>query len=211
MRTIHKAREPASLAQHRAAPHADYDNYADKETLRVALVTEQRGLCCYCLSRIRPEIGAMKIEHWHSQDSFPTEQLDYQNLLGSCPGGQGQRSHQQHCDAKKGNALFSRNPANPAHRVESFIRYEADGRIASTDLAFDAELNEVLNLNAAFLKNNRKAALDGFKDALAKRGNLPRITLERWLRDWNGESHANELRPLCQVVVYWLQKRLSRA
>ena len=210
MRTIHKGREPVSLAQHRAAPHADYDNYADKETLRIALVTEQRGLCCYCLSRIRPEISAMKIEHWRSRDTFPAEQLEYQNLLGSCPGGQGQPSHRQHCDTKKGNARFSRNPANPAHGVERFIRYEGDGRIASSDLAFDVELNEVLNLNAAFLKNNRKAVLDGFKGALAKRGNLPRITLERWLRDWNGESHARELRPFCQVVVYWLQKRLTR-
>jgi uncharacterized protein (TIGR02646 family) len=210
MRTIHKAREPASLAQHRATPHADYDNYGDKDTLRTALVTEQRGLCCYCLTRIRPEIGAVKVEHWHSQDTFPTEQLDYQNLLASCPGGQRQHSRQQHCDTKKGKARLSRNPANPAHRVESFIRYEADGRIVSNDLAFDAELNKVLNLNASFLKNNRKAVLDGFKGALAKRGILPRITLERWLHDWNGESHANELQPYCQVVVYWLRKRLSK-
>jgi hypothetical protein len=152
----------------------------------------------------------MRIEHWHSRVNFPAEQLDYQNLLGSCPGGQGQPSHQQHCDAKKGNAQFSRNPADPAHSVENFVRYEADGRIVSGDLAFDAELNEVLNLNAAFLKNNRKAVLDGFKSVVARRGNLRRITLEKWLRDWNGESHSNELRPFCQVVVYWLRKRLDR-
>ncbi len=210
MRTIRKSREPASLAQHRCAPHADFDNYADKDALRIALAAEQRGLCCYCLERIRPETGAMKIEHWHSQDRFPAEQLDYQNLLGSCLGGQGQPPHQQHCDTKKGNARFSRNPANPAHRIESFIRYEGDGRIVSGDRAFDAELNEVLNLNAALLKNNRKAVLDGFRSALAKRGNLRRITLERWLRDWNGESGPNELRPFCQVVVYWLRKRMAR-
>lgn len=152
----------------------------------------------------------MKIEHWHSRHSFPAEQLDYQNLLGSCPGEEGRPPHQQHCDTKKGNARFSRNPANPAHRIENFIRFVGDGRIVSGDRAFDAELNEVLNLNAAVLKNNRKAVLDAFKSALAKRGDLRRITLERWLRDWNGESDPNELQPFCQVVVYWLRKRMAR-
>ena len=211
MRTITKEIEPASLATHRCTSHADYANYTDKDTLRLYLVREQRGLCCYCLSRIRPAGDAMKIEHWHSQDEFPAEQLDYSNLLGACLGGAGQPDEQQHCDTRKGNSLLSRNPANPAHRVEGFVRYEPGGRIVSDDAAFNSELENVLNLNAAFLKNNRKATLDGFHQALSKRGELQRITLERWLCDWNGETHTNELRPFCQVVVYWLRKRLARA
>ena len=68
----------------------------------------------------------------------------------------------------------------------------------------------MLNLNVAFLKSNRKAVLDAFKDTLAKRGMLPRLTLQRWLADWSGQSHANNLEPFCQVVVYWLRKRLAR-
>jgi uncharacterized protein (TIGR02646 family) len=211
MRTIHKRNEPASLTQHRLTAHADYDNYADKDELRLQLVREQRGLCCYCLSRIRPAAHEMKIEHWHSQDGFPNEQLNYSNLLGACLGGTGQPNNLQHCDTKKGNSLLSKNPAEPAHRVENFIRYEGDGRIVSDDGAFGGELENVLNLNTAFLKNNRKATLDGFHRALSKRGELQRITLERWLRDWNGASHTNELPPFCQVVVYWLRKRLARA
>jgi len=137
--------------------------------------------------------------------------LDYSNLLGACLGGTGQPDALHHCDTKKGNSLLSKNPANAAHRVESFIRYQGDGRIASDDAVFHAELENVLILNTAFLKNNRKATLEGFQRALAKRGELRRITLERWLRDWNGESHTNELHPFCQVVVYWLRKRLARA
>ena len=40
------------------------------------------------------------------------------------------------------------------------------------------------NLNAKFLKNNRKAVLEAFKATLVKRGNfLPRPTVERWLRE----------------------------
>lgn len=210
MRTISKGNEPASLVAHRSTAHADYANYADKETLRTHLVREQRGLCCYCLSRIRPSGDSMKIEHWHSQEKFPHEQLDYSNLLGTCRGGEGQSGEQQHCDTKKGNRRLSRNPANPAHRVEDLVRYEPGGRIASDDVAFSLELERVLNLNAAFLKNNRKATLDGFRQALNKRGELPRGTLERWLRDWNGDAQTGELRPFCQVVIYWLRKRLRR-
>ncbi len=210
MRTINKGHEPASLTQHRLTPHADYENYDDKDGLRQVLATGQRGLCCYYLSRIRPKNGVMKIEHWHSRDTHPVEQLDYGNLLGACLGSEGQSPGRQHCDTRKGNRELSRNPAEPAHHVEDFIRYDAGGRIVSEDGAFDGELNEVLNLNAPFLKNNRKATLDAFKATLLKRRELSRMTLERWLGEWNGETHTDELQPFCQVIVYWLRKRLAR-
>jgi uncharacterized protein (TIGR02646 family) len=211
MRAIHKGIEPASLAQHRNSPHADYDNYDDKDTLRASLVAEQRGLCCYCLSQIRADGQAMKIAHWHSQDEHPTEQLDYRNLLGACKGNEGQPRKSQHCDTRQGNRDLSRNPANPMHRVENLIRYEGDGRIVSDNQGFDAELNEVLNLNAASLLNQRKATLDAFVGALPRRGPLRRNALERRLQQWNGESHSGALEPFCMVVAYWLRKRLARA
>jgi len=58
--------------------------------------------------------------------------------------------------------------------------------------------------------NNRKATLKAFLAGLGKRGPLRRATLETRLREWNGESGADELQPFCQVVVYWLRKRLLR-
>ncbi len=91
------------------------------------------------------------------------------------------------------------------------MRYQPDGRVVSADGQFDRDLNDVLNLNVAFLKNNRKAALDGFRETIEKRGQLPRATLERWVRDWNGQSDGGDLQPFCQVVVHWLRKRLARA
>jgi uncharacterized protein (TIGR02646 family) len=211
MRTVIKGNEPSSLVQHRCTPFASYDNYPDKDTLRGSLVAEQRGLCCYCLSRIRAERDQMKIEHWHCQDRYPAEQLDYRNLLGACLGNEGQSRRHQHCDTRKGNDDLSRNPANPMHRVEDLMRFQADGRVASDDPTFDAELNDVLNLNEAFLRRNRKDVLDGFTGALGRYGEIPATKLNEWLRDWNGESHRGELRPFCQVVVYWLRKRLARA
>ncbi len=210
MRRIQKGREPASLTGHRAATRTDYDGYRDKDTLRAHLVAEQRGLCCYCLSRIRPDRDSTKIEHWHCQANYEAERLDYSNLLGACIGGEGNAVGGQHCDTRKGERDLSRNPANPLHRVEDIVRFLGDGRIVSSDPVFDEELNAVLNLNLAFLRNNRKQTLNSFKDALAKRGQLPATALEKWLRQWNGEVDTGELQPFCEVVVYWLRKRLAR-
>jgi uncharacterized protein (TIGR02646 family) len=210
MRSISKGKEPASLAEHRSAAFANYANYADMASLRNAIVTEQRGLCCYCLGRIRPTSSEMKIEHWHSQESDGAEQLDYSNLLGACMGNTGQPWKDQHCDTRKGDRDLSRNPSNPDHQIEDFIRFLPDGRINSPDRRFDEELNSVLNLNLAFLVNNRKALLDGFLKVISRPGAFPRTKLEKWVREWNGESHVGDLEPYCQVVVYWLRKRLRR-
>src|ERR1035437_1563127 len=210
MRTITKRVEPASLAQYRASGNTSYEDYPDKDTLRISLATEQRGLCCYCLSQIRSERAAMRIEHWHSQTAYPAEARGYANLLGACSHSEGQSWADQHCDVRKGEKNLSRNPANPMPRVEDLIHFLGDGRITSNDPIFDHELNEVLNLNVAFLKNKRKQRLDAFKITLDRRGSLHRTTLEKWIRDWNGESQTGDLQPFCQVVVYWLQKRLAR-
>jgi uncharacterized protein (TIGR02646 family) len=211
MRAIQKGMEPASLVQHRSTPGADYDGYRDKENLRACLVREQRGLCCYCLSRIRPEWDAMKIEHCHSQANYPDEQLDYSNLLGACMGNQGASPKFQHCDTRKGDLDLSRNPANPEHRIEEFIRFLGDGRIVSTDPNFGTELNDVLNLNTPLLRGNRRATLDGFLQALGKEaGTRTPQELEKELRKWNGELDYGDLQPFCQVVVYYLWKRLAR-
>ncbi len=212
MRTIRKGVEPPSLTKHRCAAHADYDNYQDKDTLREYLVREQRGLCCYCMGRLRADAESMKVEHWRDQSSHPAEQLDYRNLLGACLGGEGQPFAQQHCDTRKGDRPLSRNPADPAHYVEHLIRYGTDGTIASDDAAFDEELNQVLNLNHPFLRNNRKATLDGFLAGASRRqGNWDPRLLECWVRDWQGNADTSELPPFCQIVVYWLRKRLARA
>lgn len=207
MRAIQKMSEPRSLAKHRDAEYATFDNYQDRAGLQASLVGEQRGLCCYCLSRI-PDVRGMKIEHWHPQSKFCKEQLDYSNLLGACMGGEGQPPSKQHCDTRKGNRLLSRSPANPVHAIEDVIRFKLDGRVDSNDPGMDTELNEVLNLNFAFLKNNRKAVLKAFTESLGRRA-WTVATLEQQLRKWNGESDAAKLQPYCQVVVYFLRKRLG--
>lgn len=125
-------------------------------------------------------------------------------------GHEGQPRRDQHCDTFKGDRDLSRNPANEAHRVGDLTRFGGDGSVSSEDPVFSAELDAILNLNLPFLVNNRKAVLEAFKQAIPKREPLRRATLEKWLRDWNGEATDGELKPFCQVIVYWIRKRLAR-
>ena len=211
MRQIVKEREPRSLTEHRAAAHATYENYADKDGLREALLRDQGGLCCYCMSRI--DAGRMKIEHWAAQDTHPEQQIEYQNLLGACPGGQGQPRAQQHCDTRKGNEGLSIHPADPLRSCERFITYRADGTIGAELPEVWRDVEEVLNLNVRRLKENRKQVLETALKEIVRRagGEWKRDALERELLRWRERDAAGMFREYCQVVVYWLEKRLARA
>lgn len=209
MRNIRKNHEPRCLTQHRCRAHADYDNFDGKQELRNSLLSEQGGICAYCMQRIRSTVGSMKIEHWRCQGRYPSEQLVYGNLLGVCLGREGSPKTDQHCDTYKEYVDFCRNPANSAHDVEAKIRYLGDGRIKADDEIFDREINEVLNLNHPLLVNNRKAVLESFKQSLAHAGNLSAASIRRKIGQWSQLAGGN-LEPFCMVVIYWLRKKLAR-
>jgi hypothetical protein len=165
------------------------------------------------MGRIRNGHNTMKVEHWRCQDRYPGERLRYRNLLGACLGKEGQPPHLQHCDTRKGNSDLQWNPAEPAHHIETHIRYDPDGSIRSDDGAFDTQLNEVLNLNLAVLKNNRKsvfdAVLEWWKQEKARiHGPVPRRRLEHE-RDRHVAGNG-VLAPYCQVAVWSLGQRLAR-
>lgn len=207
MRTIQKGPEPATLTQHRKQPHANYDNYADKAALRQALVAEQRGLCCYCQSRIRATPEGMKIEHWQCQADHPARQIDFGNLHGACLGGNGRPEREQHCDTRKGNNGLCFSVCDPGHPIERQIRFLGDGKISANDAAIDECINAVLNLNLPRLVSNRKAVLAAFQQRLQ---DGRRVDPARELLKWDGRA-SGELPEFAQVIVYWLQKKQARA
>ena len=213
MRNIQKQSEPM-LIQHRCSSHSDYDNYAEKDDLRTSLVSEQRGICCYCMQRIYPTLEKMKIEHCQSQspNKFPEKQLDYTNLLGACLGGSGKPRRDQHCDTRKGDDDISFNPANLKHDVERLFKFPGSGRIEANDEAndpqFQSEIDDVLNLNHSILVNNRKAVIDAFTQILRLK-KVRDVDIPKYLATWEGENGA-DLEPFCQVVVYYLRKKISR-
>ena len=214
MRAITKRTEPASLIAHRKKPHSGFSNYNahDKDELRIALVAEQRGLCCYCMRRIRPARDAMKIEHWQSQGRYPSQQLSYENMLGVCLGGQDKPGSKQHCDTRKGSRDLKWNPANPRHRIETRVRFDRDGSIRSSDDDFCRQLNEVLNLNLPWLKSNREAVVRGIEESwkeVRSRRPAARDRLVQRMRSAYLDAEG-ELAEYCQVALYWLDKVLPR-
>jgi uncharacterized protein (TIGR02646 family) len=211
MRNISKGKEPRAWQKHRCTPHANFDNdTAAKQKLRESLVNEQRGLCCYCMQRIRAEGAEMKVEHWACFDLYPNLRMTYTNFLGACQGNEGRRLAEQYCDTRKGDNSLSRNPSVLAHNVEGVIKYLANGRIESSDANFDLEINNVLNLNFAVLVNLRKGVLDALKASMSKPGSWDAPALRKKISDWRGIGSSGELRPFCQVVVYYLEKKLAR-
>jgi len=214
MREIIKMSEPRRLAQHRKKPPCNYDNYPkeDKDKLRRLLVAEQRGLCCYCMKRIEPHPDSMKIEHWKCRSKYPGEELKYSNLLGSCLGNEGGGKSQQHCDTKKGNNDLQWNPANPSHAIEATLSYGADGRISSNDSSFNAQLNDVLNLNLNAIRNQRKSRIDSTLKWWAaeqrKKGKTTRNAVEREIAKFApADGHLD---PYSPVAVWLLRQKISR-
>jgi len=206
MRAIAKGNEPACLTEHRANVPSDYGNYQGKPALRAALVAEQRGLCCYCTCRIYADGQKMKIEHWRGQTNYPDLQLSYDNLLGACRGGEGEPLVNQHCDTRKGSRDLMVNPSSLAPEIVNGIRYQANGEIRSSDPQLDDELDDILGLNVAVLRNSRKGVLD--------------VVLEWWqnktpnhvqvqARIDRFDNGIGELEPFTPVAVWFLKRKLA--
>lgn len=206
MRAIAKGDEPACLTAHRALEHSFYQNYQGKDALRAALVAEQRGLCCYCMGRISADRTVMKIEHWQCQANYPHLQLQYDNLLGTCLGGHGAKPEGQTCDNRKGNQDLKWNPSTPAHGIEARIKYRSNGEIRSDDQQFDGQLDTVLNLNIAVLKNSRKGALDAVLEWWRVR--QPDHDQVRTEID-NYDNNMDELVPFRPVAIWFLKRKLA--
>lgn len=204
MRTIDKSPEPAPLAEHRARGR-EYGRLK-KAAIRPTLVRDQRGLCCYCMCRIRNNRKKVKIEHFLPQSRYPDLALTWDNLFAACLGGTGRPPSQQHCDTSKGAKHCDLDPR--LIREEDFS-YRSDGTIVHADPELDRQLNEVLQLNTPMLRQHRRATLSAFIEAMSRRseGSWSRGALERELQR---RLSRERLDPYCMVVVGWLRRRLRK-
>ncbi len=203
MRTIVKQNEPRSLSEHKSKFNAAFDNIptATKDALKDCLLREQGAICCYCMRRISRD--TMRVEHWKCQRHNPGLELDYSNLLAACHGNPGQEAT---CDVRKKDRDLKYNPAS--FDVESIIAYRKDGTIRSSDMEFDRQLNEVLNLNWSVFKNNRKGTLDACIERVQR---WNKRELERLVEQYSRSDASNQLKPFSGVVLFFLRKRLERA
>jgi uncharacterized protein (TIGR02646 family) len=213
MRAIVKGHEPRELIEYRCKPDAVYDGpqfTSVKQVIREQLLQEQGHLCAYCMARI--DATEMKVEHWHCQDNYPDEQLNYQNMLGVCKGNEGQPPENQTCDTRKGNKDIKYHPANSSHRIESYIRFLGNGKIqADNDGDFDGHLNDVLNLNELRLARNRQAVWDAVHNTLSREsGSRTPTEIQKLLDRWNTPDTDGRLQGYCAVAAYYLRKKLGK-
>ncbi len=211
MKRIIKGTEPPCLLQYRQIEGATYDNYRPKDPLKKSLLIEQGSICCYCMGRLSE--STMEIEHFkpQAQDKYPELQLDYRNLLASCNGNRGQPQHLQHCNPRKGDQEITLNPADPHKNCETFIKYRSNGEIYSDDTTIDQELNETLNLNYQTLVRNRRMVIKTVIDELNRRfpgKTWPEEFLSKKISQWQNKNSKGQYNEYCQVVIYYLSKRV---
>ncbi len=170
MKHIIKSIEPQAFTDWKAAnPGATYKDLSNrnhssaksaKSALKLALIAEQHGLCCYCESRI--SAADSHIEHFKPKGNpaYAHLQLDYGNLHASCtlaPTG----SADEHCGHKKGNSF----PANLVSPLDSdcatHFTYTMDGKIGYADTPGQVTIS-TLHLDSALLDAGRKMLIDYF-------------------------------------------------
>lgn len=209
MRTIHKDHEPRSLWLHRRGG-GTYSDYAQIDEARAALLAEQGHLCAYCMGRI--SLRRTQVEHWDSQSEHGERALDWDNLLGVCPGGNGVRGAVRHCDGSRGNQVLKVNPADREQRCERFVHYRPSGEIYSNDEEIQADLHEKLNLNLDALQKARKAVFDSALSRMLRgeRGYWSRERVAEEIQRWQRRDGEGKLPEYCQVAIYVLEKKLAK-
>lgn len=127
---IRKNKEPGRFLWYRHQDNASFDDMdADvKGALRESLLKEQGYLCAYCMRRIR-DAGDVKIEHLRART--PENELQYQNLLAVCRGGEGGPPLARSCDTQKGSRPICISPLSRSDMSRIF--YSNSGKIFSTD------------------------------------------------------------------------------
>ncbi len=223
MLNIQKGAEPTQFRDWKEEMKGKYDlkNYPEnydkiffkgvKPALQEGLCKEQGYICCYCMQRIEPTGTKMHVEHFRSQDSFKEDKYEYSNMLAACCGNSNIKGAEKHCDASKAEGVLKYNPSDSSSDIEVLISYDPDGTIRSSDGEFDSQLNSVLNLNAAFLKNNRKAVKNAIVKHFKTSGEWTKIQIDKVIRSYSDRNSRGQLKPYCGVATYYLKQRRARA
>ncbi len=159
MRRIDKGPEPAALATYRNQGRTRLDNDAPRQDIREALCREQRFLCAFCQSRIKPDPDHMKIAHVVPQGTTQGANLGttWVNLVGACMGGEGKPSKEHHCDTRQQNTLLPER-LHPVYMQSDAVTFNAKAELISSsdDLAVNDAIQNTLALNIWKLRNLRE-------------------------------------------------------
>ena len=209
---IVKDKEPKEWEEYRNTEGVDYQSIPE---LVDSLLKEQGYICAYCMRRIPYKDNISnenhRVEHILSREKHPDKKLDYKNMVICCPGHIGEENH---CDRLKGDRDISFNLFD-----ENFIRtlsYKSDGKITSSNVTFDNEINEVLNLNTSLLKANRKEiGRVVTRELNTLKGDKPwnKTILKKCLEKYSNKHEKDgkmQFIPYCGIVIYNIQKKLRQ-
>jgi uncharacterized protein (TIGR02646 family) len=215
--------QPLSLKRHLLTPHHSYDNYKEKDELRMALLKEQGFICCYCMRRIQEATeGKMKIEHfkafsiYNGKEGYSDLTIDFKNLLGSCKGGENSREHLKHCDKSKQNDEILLNPTDK--NMMQKIRFSSNGTVfiseeSDLDKTLNNDLNDSLNLNIQTLTEERRKIWSILDLQIKKEFGTKALTkgfINQKLKEVSTRVNG-KFEPMCQIMVYYLEKKLRYA
>lgn len=207
---IVKSKEPPSWTKHRLTAGATYEATPD---LRESLLEDQGYICAYCMRRIpvadKGTAETTRIEHITPQSHLTKEEaLDYSNMVICCPGAIASVSKKEcHCDRHKAELPISFTPFD--QNFINTLSYTTDGTIKSSNADYDKDINEVLNLNIALLKANRKAVRKQLITSLGKR-EWKKVDLEKILKAYSEKDSEGKKKEYCGVVIEFLTKKLRQ-
>lgn len=212
---ITKGTEPAGWSVVRSTPGMTYED-APKDSLRLALLQEQGGLCAYCMRRIKytkGELTSTRIEHLKPRalsiaEGKRYETLAYDNMVLCCDGdidGNGTF----HCDRSKGDQSISFKLFDQA--VIDTISYSSNkGTIKSSNLDYDRDFNEILNLNHPKLEISRLAAIKGLVTELGRKKIWKKKDLIDKLNYYSTLKANGKLHEYCGVIIWFLNKKIKQ-
>lgn len=206
MRKIDKNPEPKEWIEYRLTPGVDYKATPE---LRKSLLEEQGYICAYCMRRIpvtdTNSKETSRIDHLLCRGKHDDKKLNYTNMAICCPGTINDKFH---CDkSKKENDITFDLYSD--HFPTTLSYQSKDARISSSDIEYDRQINELLNLNNTLLMANRHATIKGVICYLNNKGwTVPNIS--RMIQFWNNKDTEGKFQEYSGMIVWFLKKKLRQ-
>lgn len=206
MRKIIKQAEPKEWTSHRLTPGADYEA---KPELRKSLLQEQGYICAYCMRRIPVKDSnsneTTRIDHLLSREKHPELKLNYHNMVICCPGA---INNEFHCDKLKVDIDISFDLFKDSF-FTTLSYGSKSGEIKSSDVEYNRQINELLNLNNRLLKRNRQNTLLGVIKYLNRNG-WTVTNINRQIRIWDNKDDEGYYKEYNGIVLWYLKKKLKQ-
>lgn len=200
-----------------------FNNEFPKDDVKKTLIHEQKGLCAYCMRRIRMDSHS-RVEHFVPLSKDKEKAIDYNNMLSVCDGGEkieGKQGHILCCDAHKKETVIRTSPLNKMQMDK--IAYSLDGTIYTEpkDDAMEKDINEILLLNGirkkdGSFRDTSTELLKGRRDAydrarrmmelLNKRGKCTSTSVKRIIDNLQKKEEQEEY---VGVKLYYFGKKYA--